>query len=147
MNSNTMSEEQVREFQTMLGEIKTGWGELKPVPGSLRALQDQTTQLQDQMKEVRRLVVARAGLSPRRREAGAVSDECARHLAAQLVAHFHKNDRLGGLCSAPGQRDALVDFTCETLNVSTRTALSTSDIPLPRMKGAAQFFLDTVVAA
>jgi len=35
----------------------------------------------------------------------------------------------------PAQRDALLDFACDTLNVATRTALSTSDIPLPSEYG------------
>jgi HK97 family phage major capsid protein len=60
-----------------------------------------------------------------------VSDECARQLAAQLVAHCHKSDRLSCLCSVPAQRDALVDFACDTLNLSTRAALNTADIMLP----------------
>jgi HK97 family phage major capsid protein len=60
-----------------------------------------------------------------------VSDDCARHLAAQLVVHCHKSDRLSGLCSAPAQRDALIDFACNTLNLSTRAALNTADIALP----------------
>lgn len=129
--TGTMTEDQTKEFESMLGEMKTGWAELKPVPGTLKTLQEETAQLQGQVKEVRRMMAGRGGVTPRTRAPGLVSDECARHLAAQLVAHCQKSDRLSSLCSAPAQRDALIDFACDTLNVSTRAALTTGDIALP----------------
>src|SRR6185503_11530113 len=95
----------------------------------------ETVQLGQQLKDVRRLVAGRVGATPRTRAPGLVSDECSRHLAAQLVVHCHKSDRLSGLCSVPAQRDALMDFACSTLNLSTRAALNTSDIPLPTEYG------------
>lgn len=60
-----------------------------------------------------------------------VSDNCARHLAAQLVMHCQRSHRLSTLCSVPSQRDALIDFARDTLNLSTRAALTTTDIPMP----------------
>jgi len=133
--NTTVSEEQVQEFQTVLGEIKGGWAEIKPLPASVKVLQDDTAQLQQQLKDVRRLMAGRVAASPRVRTPGLISDECARHLAAQLVAHCQKSDRLSGLCSVPAQRDALIDFACNTLNLNTRAALSTADIPLPSEYG------------
>ena len=130
-----LPEDQVKEFETILGEMKGGWAEIKALPATFKTLQEETAQNAQQLKEVRRLMAGRATANPRTRSPGLVSDECARHLAAQLVVHCHKSDRLGGLCSAPAQRDALLDFACETLNVTTRTALSTSDIPLPTEYG------------
>ena len=121
----------MKEFQTILGEVKGGWAQVKDLPATFKTLQEENAQLQQQLKDVRRLMAAQAANNARTRTPGLVSDECARHLAAQLVAHCHKSDRLAGLCSAPSQRDALIDFACDTLNLSTRTALSTSDIPLP----------------
>src|ERR1044071_5709825 len=35
----------------------------------------------------------------------------------------------------PAQRDALIDFACNTLNLTTRAALNTTDIPLPTEYG------------
>src|SRR6185369_13963153 len=67
----------------------------------------------------------------RPRGPGMVSEECARHWAAQFILHCERSDKLPALCSVPAQRDALMGFARETLNVSTRTALSTSEIPLP----------------
>jgi HK97 family phage major capsid protein len=129
--NETLTEEQANEIQAVLGEIKNGWADLKPVPGALKALQDETVQLQQQVKDVRRLMAGRGGISPRARIPGLVSDDCARHLAALLVAHCQKSDRLSSLCSVPAQRDALIDFACDTLNLSTRAALNTGDIALP----------------
>ena len=136
MNTTTaLSEDQVKEFRTVLDEVKGGWAEIKALPATLKVLQDDTVQLTQQMKDVRRLMAGRVGATSRIRAPGLVSDECARHLAAQLVAHCQKSDRLSGLCSVPAQRDALIDFACDTLNLSTRTALTTSDIPLPSQFG------------
>jgi HK97 family phage major capsid protein len=126
-----LTEDQVKEFQGILGEVKGGWAEIKALPATIKTLQDDSAQLQNQFKDVRRLVAGRGTTSPRVRGPGLVSDECARHLAAQLVMHCHKSDRLSGLCSVPAQRDALLGFACDTLNVTAKTALSTSEIPLP----------------
>ena len=136
MNTTTaLTEDQVKEFQTILGEVKGGWAQVKDLPATFKTLQEENGQLQQQLKDVRRLMAAQAASNARTRTPGLVSDECARHLAAQLVAHCHKSDRLAGLCSAPSQRDALINFACDTLNLSTRTALSTSDVPLPSVYG------------
>ena len=136
MNTTTaLTEEQVKEFQSVLGEIKGGWAAVKDLPATFKTIQDETAQLGQQMKDVRRLVASRFAPSPRTRTPGLVSDECARHLAAQLVVHCHKSDRLSGLCSVPAQREALMDFACNTLNLATRAALNTTDIPLPTEYG------------
>ena len=132
MNTTTaLTEDQVKEFQTILGEVKGGWAQVKDLPATFKTLQEENAQLQQQVKDVRRLIAGRVAASPRTRAPGLVSDECARHFAAQLVAHCHKSDRLTALCSVPAQRDALLDFACDTLNLTTRSALSTSDVPLP----------------
>src|SRR5437879_437406 len=79
-----LTDEQVKEFQSILGEMKGGWAELRSLPGTFKSLQDENTQLKQQMTDVRRLMAARANHSPRLRSAGLVSDDCAR----QLAAHF-----------------------------------------------------------
>jgi HK97 family phage major capsid protein len=132
MNTTTaLTEDQVKEFQTILGEVKGGWAEIKALPATVKTLKDENAQLQQQVKDVRRLMAARSSTAPNTRAPGLVSDECARHMAAQLVAHCHRSDRLSSLCSLPSQRDALIDFACETFNLSTRAALSTTEVPMP----------------
>jgi HK97 family phage major capsid protein len=126
-----LTEEQVQEFQNILGEMKGGWTELRGLPAGFRSLQDETTRLQQHVTDVRRLMASRGTLSSRNRLAGLVSDECARSLAASFIAHCEKSGKIEALCSLPAQRDALINFARTTLNVATRTALTTSDIPLP----------------
>ena len=136
MNTSTaLTEDQVNEFQTILGEVKGGWAQVKDLPATFETMREENAQLQQQVKEVRRLMAGRVAAGPGTRAPGLVSDECARQLAAHLVAHCHKSDRLAGLCSVPAQRDALIDFACETLNLTTRASLTTSDVPLPSQFG------------
>ena len=130
-----LTEEQTQEFQTILGEMKGGWAEIRALPATFKTLQDDNAKFAQQLKDVRRLVASRITSNPRTRSPGLVSEECSKHLAAQLVVHCHKSDRLAGLCSVPAQRDALLDFACDTLNLATRSALTTSDIPLPTQYG------------
>src|SRR5690349_16364356 len=127
-----MTDEQItNEFQTILGEIKGGWAEIKPLPATFKTLQDQTGQLQQHVTELRRLLASRAAAHPRARTPGVVSDECARHLAAQFIVQCEKSARMEALCSLPAQRDALANFARNTLNLSSRAALTVADIPLP----------------
>ena len=126
-----LSDEQIKEFQGILGEIKGDWSGIKNLPATFKSLQDENARLQQHMTDVRRLMATRGNVSARVRTPGLVSDECARHLAAQFVVHCEKSDKLEALCSLGSQRDALVNFARNTLNISTRTALTTTDIPLP----------------
>ncbi|HWI59246.1 MAG TPA: phage major capsid protein [Bacillota bacterium] len=124
------------ELSSLLTEIQGGWSEVKALPATVKTLQDQTTQLQEHLTTLRRSVVGVSGPLAPARTPGVVSMECARHLAAQFVAHCHKSDKLAGLCSVPAQRDLLLDFARSTLGLSTRAALSTSDVPLPSQYGS-----------
>jgi HK97 family phage major capsid protein len=128
---NILTEEQVKEFQGLLGEIKGGWAELKGLPSACKSLQDQNTQLNDQVGDLRRRVAARGQQAPRVRAAGLVSDDCARGLSAHFILHCERSGKLEALASLPGQRDTLLGFARDSLPVASKTALSTSDIPLP----------------
>jgi HK97 family phage major capsid protein len=133
---NILTEEQVKEFQGILGEIKGGWAELKALPATFKTLQDETGRLREHVTDVRRLLAGRRQGGGRSRATGLVSDECAAELAARFVAHCAKSDKLDALCSVPAQRDVLADFARNTLNLSTRAALTTGEIPLPDQYGS-----------
>ena len=133
---NILSEEQVKEFQGILGEMKGGWAEIKALPATFKTLQDETGRLQQHVTDVRRLLAARPVSAGRSRAPGRVSDDCAAELAARFVAHCAKSDKLDALCSVPAQRDALADFARHTLNLSTRAALTAGEIPLPAQYGS-----------
>jgi HK97 family phage major capsid protein len=125
-----ITEEQLQEFQGILGELKGGWGEIKNLPATFKSLQDENAQLKQHVTDVRRSLATRQP-SPVKRHRGEVSDECARHLAATFIVHCERSGKLEALSSLPAQRDALLGFARSSLNLTTRTALSTSDIPLP----------------
>lgn len=129
--SLTATEDQLREFSGILDDVRQGWAEIKALPAACRGLQDETARLQQQLGDTRRILAARSPGAPQVHVPGRVSDDCARHLAATFVVHCEKSDKLEALCSHPAQRDSLVQFARQTLDLSTRAALTTTDIPLP----------------
>ena len=126
-----LTEEQVKEFQDILGELKNGWADVKGLPATFKTLQDETAQLKEHVAEARRLMIVRSQSTARLRARGSVSEDCARHLAAQFIIHCERSDKLDALSSFSTQRDALRSFARNTLNLTTRTALSQTEIPLP----------------
>ena len=130
-----LTEEQVKEFHEILNEIKGGWADIKTLPASFKTLEDETAQLRQHLQDSRRLFAARAYSVPRSRLPGCVSDDCAQHLAAAFIVHCERSGKLDALCSLPSQRDALTRFACQTLNIATRNALTTAEVPLPSQYG------------
>ena len=126
-----LSEEQVKEFQTILGEMKGGWAELKALPATFKTFQEENEQLQQQVTDVRRLLATRAHHSPRGGRTGLVTDECARHLSAHFILHCERSGKLEALASVPAQRDLLLDFARQSIGLTSKAALTTTDIPLP----------------
>lgn len=126
-----MSPSQLAEFSSALSEIQSAWPEFKSLPPTVKALQDDTARLTQQMTDLRRLTASRASSATRSRATGAISDDCAQYIAAQLIAHCDKSGKLDALCSLPAQRDSLINFARNTLNLTTRAALTTGDIGLP----------------
>ena len=131
-----ITQDQLNEFQDILTEVKGGWAGVKDLPAAVKTLEDENSRLTRHFNDVRRLLAARGPAPARVRLAGQVSDECARQLAAHFIAHCDKSDKLEALSSIPAQRDALVQFARGTLNLTTRAALTTGDIPLPAEYGS-----------
>ena len=126
--------EQTTEIQGLLTEIKAGWSGVSTLPGEVKTLREGTDRLTTDLKEVRRQLASRQTvMAPRR--VGQVSEGCARHVASAFIAHCERSDKLDALCSVPAQRDALVTFARDTLGLSTRAALTTTDINLPTQYG------------
>ena len=87
----TMPEPQLAELQTMLGEIRGGWSAVSQLPAEVKALKDDADKLSCDLRDVRRGMLSRTGTrNPRAR--GQVSDDCARHLAAQFIVHCQRSD-------------------------------------------------------
>jgi HK97 family phage major capsid protein len=132
---STLTPDQATELSVVLDEIKGAWGALKPLPTLVKTMQEEQSGLQEKVSALRRLQLLRAPGTGGTRQRGSVSNECAAEISARFIAHCVKSDKLEALCSLPAQRDALVDFARETLNITSRTALSTTDIPLPVQYG------------
>src|SRR5579859_7987983 len=128
------AEEQLTELRSVVGEIRGAWTGLSALPAEVKALKEGASQFAGELRELRRNLLSRPGLAgPRPR--GQVSEGCARHMAAQFIVQCERSDKLEALASVPAQRDALVGFARSTLNLSTRTALTASDINLPSQYG------------
>lgn len=93
-------------------------------------MRDSVASLGADVKDVRRQMALRYAAAPPRPRGG-VSDECARHVMSTFILHCERSDKMDAICPVPAQRDALLGMARDTLNMSTRTALTTTDIPLP----------------
>ncbi len=131
-----LSPDQLREFHASIAAVRTRLPQIETLSASLKQLEDDTAGLRRQVTELRRGAAGRDAAAGPARPQGRVSDDCARHLAAQFIAHCERSGRLEALCSSPAQRDALTALARDTLNLSTRTALTTGDIPLPSVFGS-----------
>ena len=122
------------EIQTLLTEVQGGWAEIKKLPSAIRTLEEENSRLTQDLTAVRRSLLSRTSqLAPR--TSGRVSDDCARQLAATFIHHCDRSGKLEALASLPAQRDSLVSFARQHLGITTKTALSTTDIPLPTEYG------------
>src|SRR5882672_8416381 len=129
-NAPELTEDQTKDFQTILTDIRGGWEQVKSLPATVKSLEDDNTQFRDDLTEVRRSLRSRSTLHAPR-SPGCVSDDCARRIAAIFIQHCARSGALDALASQSTQRDALLSFAQQSLGISTRTALTTSDIPLP----------------
>jgi HK97 family phage major capsid protein len=125
----------VVELESLIGEIRGSWSSVRSLPAEFKALKEGAERFSGELREVRRSLLSRANPRPAR-AAGQVSDECARQLAAHFSVQCERSDRLEALCSVSAQRDALVAFARSTLNLTTRTALTGTDITLPTQYGS-----------
>jgi HK97 family phage major capsid protein len=122
------------EFTSIMAEVQTSWPEFKSLPATVRTLQSDHAHLADQLTETRRLLASRSHaptLHARTSPPGHVTDDCAAHIMAQFIQQCQKSNRLEALCSVNTQRDLLADFARRTLDLTTRAALTTTEIPLP----------------
>ncbi len=109
-------------------------GTLGNIIQEVSGLKTEHNRLQHQVADLRRSKTL-AG-STARRNFGSVSDHCGRMLAAQFILHCEKSGKLGALTTVPNQSESLLAFARSELGLTTRTALTTSDIPLPAEYGS-----------
>ncbi len=124
-----LTEDQVKEFQGLLGEIKGGWAALKDLPAACQSLQDDNAKLRTDLDTLRRVLASRKNDPVTLRRPGFVSLACAEYLGAAFVTG---NARSGRLDLLPEHvRGTLFARAKSILGLETRAALTATDIPLP----------------
>ena len=136
MQNTTTENPETTELETALTEFQSGWAQIKSLPATVQALQSEAAQVRQQLTDTRRLMASTRNTQHAIRPHGLVTDDCARHFAAAFIVHCERSNKLEALCSVPSQREALVSFARDTLNLTTRAALTTTDIPLPTEYGS-----------
>src|SRR5256714_5108407 len=132
-----MQTEVIEEFRKGLSEIKEGITkadkDYTDVKTGVQKLQDENERLQADFNKLQRLYVARQSASNRSSQAlpGLVSDECAGYLGASFILQCAKSGKLELLSQSSATRDALLNTARQTLGIEVRTALTTTDSPLP----------------
>lgn len=118
--NSVLTPEQVKEFEGIVKEIG---GEWKTVKDIMRQWPEQKAHVE----RLRRgqLNEGRTGLLPGQ----PVSEDCARHLAALAIMGGERRGKLQLL--AGNNREVLLQRAGEILGVERRSALTSSDIPLP----------------
>jgi HK97 family phage major capsid protein len=129
-----LPDEQLTDLRTMITEIRGAWSGICVLPGEFKTLKDGADQFANDLRDVRRQLLARPSVQTTRHH-GEVSEDCARHLAAQFIIQCERSDKLHALSSVSGQRDALLNFARNTLNITVRAALTANDINLPTQYG------------
>jgi HK97 family phage major capsid protein len=113
-------------------------GEVESAVAAQKATLDQTvvtlTEIKSQVDAQRRSSLMGEGNTTR--TFGRVTDGCAKWLASHFILHCERSNKLEGLASEPTRREALVSVARSVMGITGKTALSTSDIPLPVQYGS-----------
>ena len=120
---NPPTENPTTDLATPVTELQTILPTLRGLPATLKNLQTNVDTLADQLTTLRRSTLHRSH-APRSSAPGRVSDDCAAFIGASFIAHCERSGRLEALCSSTVQRDALVSSARQTLDLSTRAAIS-----------------------
>src|SRR5579859_5828235 len=132
MNPETQTTEpELTQLSTVVAEIQHNWAEFRTLPAAIKTLRDDNAVLRNTIADLRRSSLASRTSPHFSRPLGSVSDDCARFLTAQFVAHCERSGKLDALCSQPAQRDSITAFARNTLGFTTRAALTSTDITLP----------------
>jgi HK97 family phage major capsid protein len=130
-----MQTEIIEEFRKGLTEIKDGVSNtdknMNSVSAGLRKLEQENERLEAELTKVRRLCLARASAGVTTPSKGMVSDEFAAHLGATFIFQCAKSGKLELLSQSSATRDALINSARQTLGIEIKSALTTTDIPLP----------------
>jgi HK97 family phage major capsid protein len=120
----------VEEFRNGLKEIKSGVeltkNDIRATAENIKTLQDDTTQLRSDLDRLRRQQLNGTG-KPKLRAGEAVTEDCARWFGALAFAGAELQGKLQG----NPRREAIMHVAREVLGLETRSAITSTDIPLP----------------
>jgi HK97 family phage major capsid protein len=123
-------EQQLVEFRTVLTEVKGDWAQIKGLPVLIKTLQDENSELKGNLLKLRKEVLNLAQRTTQPiRQHEVVTPDCARYLAAIAYIGAEKYNKLSHLNRH--NRDLIINKSAETLGMELRTALTTTDIPMP----------------
>ena len=139
--NTVLSPEQVKELEKITGELKElgqhipgikllagvegGFEAIKALPNLLKGQKTVTDDLSSELKKVQKALL-NFKASRKSLVGGEVSDDCARHLGAIALAVGVKRGQINGKSAEMAE-----SMVKEILGCEIKTALSSSDIPLP----------------
>ncbi len=130
-----MQTEIVEEFRKGLTEIKEGITNtdksLAGVNSEVKFLKQENDRLQAEFNKLHRRYLSSLQVSRAVAQPGVVSDQCAAHIGATFVHQCAKSGKLELLSQSSIIRDALFKESRDILGLEARSALTTTDIPLP----------------
>jgi len=129
-----LTPDQVVEFQSILRDVKGGWSKVKDLPSTFKTLEEALGHVKIEVDNLRKISLGRGGLSGRGlRKGQVVTDECAEYLAAIVICGAEKYGKLASLDSLA--KDNISDRAKAILGSVSKSALTSSDIPLPTEYG------------
>ena len=127
------NQDPVEEFRTGISEIRKGIEshnkDVTDLRSALKSVQDENAKLVAELDKMRRQLLTYNPGGSHIRRPGFVTDHCARHLGAAFIIG---NARSGRLDILPAHtREKLFTEARSILDIETKAALTTTDIPLP----------------
>ncbi len=118
------------EIEAILTDLKERMPDIRKLPSAIKALQDENTDLKGSLTKLRKdfLNLSQRSAQPIRKHE-VVTHDCARYLAAIAYIGAEKYNKLSHLNSS--SRDLILNQSAEVLGLELRTALTTTDIPMP----------------
>lgn len=126
-----LTEEQLVEFRGLMEQLKGGWSEVKNLPEIVKGLRSENTELKDSLSKLKKeiLVIASKSEKKPRFKHYVVDEDCARYLAAVAYLGAERFNKLSHLKQT--DREQILNLSAEALGVELKTALTSTDIPLP----------------
>ncbi|HSU55847.1 MAG TPA: phage major capsid protein [Candidatus Dormibacteraeota bacterium] len=125
-----ITEDQLIEIRTVLTDLKGGWAEIKALPRLFKTLQEESTDVKSGLAKLKKEVLTLTHRSPRPiRKHEVVTHDCAEYVASIAYIGAERFNKLSHLNSQ--SRELILNKSAEVLGMELRTALTTTDIPLP----------------